>query len=190
MSLLSLSAARRRAQRGTPTHSSVSSVLQKRVKKQASIASHDIFLSHAFNDRELILGVALMLEDLGFSVYLDWRDDPNLDRKNVNRDTVATLRSRIKSTRCLLFSTIENYSDSKWMPWELGYKDGHNTRAAILPIQDYEATSFAGEEYLGIYPYVIQQIDNSNRQRLWVHRSSSCYVGFDTWLDGEEPYDR
>lgn len=190
MSLLTTAAVRGRARKGIPAYFSAASVLQEHVKKQASVQAHDIFLSHAFEDKELILGVALTLEDLGYSVYLDWRDDPNLDRKNVNQNTAATLRSRIKLSKCLFFSTTENYSGSKWMPWELGYKDGHNSRAAILPIKEYETTSFSGQEYLGIYPYVVQQIDNSNKQRLWVHRSPSCYVVFDAWLDGKDPYDR
>jgi hypothetical protein len=190
MALLTTAAVRNRARRSIPTYFSAGSVLQEHVKKQASVSKHDIFLSHAFDDKELILGVALTLEDLGYSVYLDWRDDPNLDRKNVNRDTAATLRSRIKSSKCLFFSTTENFSSSKWMPWELGYKDGDNTRAAILPIKDYTPTSFAGQEYLGIYPYAVQQEDTVGNQRLWIHRSASCYINFDSWLDGHEPFER
>jgi len=35
------------------------------------------------DDKELVLGVCLTLEDLGYSVYLDWRDDPTLDCRPV-----------------------------------------------------------------------------------------------------------
>jgi hypothetical protein len=190
MSLLTTAAVLSRARKGIQTHFSAASVLQEHVKKQASVQTHDIFLSHAFEDKELILGVALTLEDLGYSVYLDWRDDPNLDRKNVNRNTAATLRSRIKSSRCLFFSTTGNYSDSKWMPWELGFKDGDNTRAAILPIKENTPTSFTGQEYLGIYPYITQERSDKQEEKLWVRRSATCYVVFDAWLTGQEPSER
>lgn len=71
MSLLTTSAVRARAQKATPRYFTAGSVLDEQMKKQASVAQHDIFLSHAFDDKELVLGVTLTLEDLGYSVYLD-----------------------------------------------------------------------------------------------------------------------
>lgn len=190
MSLLTTAAVRSRARRSIPTYFSANSVLQEHVKKQASVEAHDIFLSHSFDDKELILGVALTLEDLGYSVYLDWRDDPTMDRRTVTSTTAAKLRSRMKTSKCLFYSTTENSSSSKWMPWELGFKDGDNTRAAILPIKETTPTSFNGQEYLGIYPYAVQQIDTLNNQRLWIHRSATCYIVFEAWLTDNEPYER
>ena len=157
------------------------------MQKQSSIVSHDIFLSHAFDDREIILGVALVLEDLGWSVYLDWRDDPGLDRKEVNSSTALKLRERMRDSRCLFYATTENSSDSKWMPWELGFKDGQSSRSAILPVKESLEVGFKGQEYLGIYPYVTQQRDTKGGEKLWVRRSSSCYVEFQAWLLGIEP---
>jgi len=187
MSLLTTSAVRARAQRATPYNFSAASVLMEQMKKQASVAQHDIFLSHAFDDKELILGVALTLEDLGYTVYLDWRDDPTLNRKNVTTATAETLRARLKASKCLFYSTTENSSNSKWMPWELGFKDGDNTRASILPIRETTPTSFQGQEYLGIYPYVTQEKDTAQIQRLWIRRSRTCYIVFEDWLKGKEP---
>jgi hypothetical protein len=69
MSLLTTAAVRARAKRATPAYLSAASVLQEHIKKQASVEQHDIFLSHAYDDKELVLGVALTLEDLGHSVY-------------------------------------------------------------------------------------------------------------------------
>jgi hypothetical protein len=76
------------------------------------------------------------------------------------------------------------------MPWELGFKDGHNTRVAVLPIVQYPATSYNGQEYLGIYPYVDQAPDTSGGQKLWVNRSPTCYVQFDMWVNGADPTER
>jgi len=42
------------------------------------------------------------------------------------------------------------------MPWELGYLDGYRERVAIFPVVQgaATATTYNGQEYLGIYPWV------------------------------------
>ena len=190
MSVLIESQLRARARRATSAYKSATSVLLDHVQKQASEAGHHIFLSHAYDDRELILGVALSIEDLGYSVYLDWRDDPSLDRTNVTPGTAATLRARMNASRCLFFSTTQHASESKWMPWELGFKDGNNGRAAILPISAQATDAYQGQQYLGIYPYVTKQADTNGNQRLWIRRSRTCYVVFEEWIAGNEPTER
>ena len=190
MSLLTTSAARSRAKQGVTYNFNAASVLTERMHNQASLEGHHIFLSHAFDDKELILGVALTLEDLGYTVYLDWRDDPSLDRKNVNQAAALKLRERMHKSKCLFFATTENTSNSRWMPWELGFKDGQSNRSAILPLQATRPDDFKGQEYLGIYPYITQQRDQAEKERLWVRRSRTCYVVFEGWLDGKEPYER
>lgn len=187
MSLLTESTVRARAQRAAGVYRNFANVLTEHMQKQAVVAQHDIFLSHSFDDRELVLGVALTIEDFGYSVYLDWRDDPSLDRKNITEKTAEKLRVRMKASRCLFYSTTENASNSKWMPWELGYKDGHNTRVAILPVSRVATNSYQGQEYLGVYPYVADQNDTEGKHRLWIRQSLTCYVNFDSWLEGHEP---
>ena len=39
---------------------------------------YDIFLSHAYDDGDAILGVKRFIEGQGLTVYVDWIDDPNL----------------------------------------------------------------------------------------------------------------
>jgi hypothetical protein len=117
MSLLTTSAVRARAQKETHRYfTTTASVLGEQMKKQASFAQHDIFLSHAFDDKELVLGVCLTLEDLGYLVYLDWRDDPTLDRKRVSPATAPKLRERMRASKCLFYSTTDSAGSSKWMP--------------------------------------------------------------------------
>ena len=74
------------------------------------------------------------------------------------------------------------------MPWELGFKDGQSGKAAILPVLDYLDTSFEGNEYLGIYPYITQQKNNLGKEELWVRESRTIYVVFSAWLSGVNPY--
>lgn len=95
------------------------------------------------------------------------------------------------SSKSLFFATTTNSSGSKWMPWELGFKDGHNRRAAVLPVVQTTIETYAGQEYLGIYPYVSKDpIKGSREEKLWINTSATCYVLFDKWLEGQEPFKR
>jgi len=187
MALLTESKVRARADR---LEKSAKSELTERVHRQDTTPKHDIFLSHSYEDRKIVIGVALTIEDLGYSVYIDWRDDPNLDRTAISIETAEMLRIRMMSCRCLLYSVTNNASDSKWMPWELGFKDGHNKLVAVLPVVQQATSSFKGQEYLDIYPYVDIAKGEAGRKRLWVNRNASCYISFDSWLKGKKPRKR
>ena len=154
--------------------------------------TYDIFLSHSFKDADLILGILETLNTFGYSVYVDWIDDPLLDRTNVNKSNANILKTRMLQSKCLLYATTENSLNSKWMPWEIGFMDGKKDRACILPIFENENSStdsYIGQEYLGIYPYCIKSTYhiNPNVEGLWVCDASDIYVTFDGWLDGFKP---
>src|SRR5712664_2340415 len=55
--------------------------------------SYDIFLSHASEDAILIRGLRDELLECGYSVYVDWIEDPKLDRNHVTIETAAVLRN-------------------------------------------------------------------------------------------------
>lgn len=191
MSLFIEANLRQRARAGTPLNKSLGTVLQERVKIAASTTQFDIFLSHSFNDQELILGIMMSLEDLGYKVYVDWVHDGELNRERVSPLTAALLRIRMEMSKCLFYATTANSSNSKWMPWELGYMDGHNSKAAILPVAQYATAAYTGQEYLGIYPYVQKDLQaNTTTERLWIHKDPNTYVNFDSWLTGSQPFAR
>lgn len=188
MSLFTESKVRARAKQATGMYKSAASVLAEKVEKQADVAGHDIFLSHAFDDRELLTGTVLLIEDLGYKVYIDWRDDPKFDRKQVTPATAAVLRERMRASRCLFYSVTPGAKESAWMKWELGWKDGHNGRTAILPIVSGSTEASNEQQFLGLYPYVSDgTVKGTDQQDLWIQRSPSCYVRFPIWLDGNEP---
>lgn len=118
--------------------------------------SFDVFLSHAYLDSQLVLGVKATLEAMDMTVYVDWIDDPALDRETVSAETAARLRQRMQQSKSLIFATSRASVDSKWMPWELGYFDGMRSseRIAIFPLVKTAEGSFAGQEYLGLYPRI------------------------------------
>ena len=152
---------------------------------------YDIFLSHSSNDAEIVAGLKLELEDLGLSVYIDWIEDPLLSRANVTKETALVLQERMKKCKSLVYAFSENASNSKWMPWELGYFDALKGTVAVLPISRTSKTSFQGSEYLGIYYYVqIDTISGTDKTALWVYETATKYVIFNSWLTGTKPIQR
>ncbi|ANQ57186.1 toll/interleukin-1 receptor domain-containing protein [Vibrio parahaemolyticus] len=140
---------------------SAKSFLSESVKKYKQSESFDVFLSHSIEDYDLVLGVMVLLEQQGLKVYVDWVVDEQLDRSYVSKDTAEVLRYRMKSSASLMYIATENSSNSKWMPWELGYFDGlKSDKVAILPLQDSENQRFEGQEYLGLYPLVTKYLQN------------------------------
>lgn len=91
----------------------------------------------------------------------------------------------------MIYAFSENATNSKWMPWELGYFDALKGTVAVLPISKTNKSSFVGSEYLGIYYYIqIATIVGTNRTALWTHETSSKYTKFDSWLTGSKPIQR
>lgn len=146
---------------------------------------YDIFLSHSSEDAIYIKALRDELVEAGFTVYVDWIEDPQLDRSAVTKDTAALLRQRMRSCRSLLYATSSAAKKSVWMPWELGYMDSHTkSRVAIVPIVDdgQENHDFRGQEYLGLYPYL-----DKTGTAFYIHESYKTYVGFKRWFEGADP---
>lgn len=119
----------------------------------------DIFLSHSYMDAEMIAGVKAMLEGTGVSVYVDWIEDNQLDRKRVDAGTANLLRRRMRNSKSLIYAASETSPSSKWMPWELGYFDGFRPdHVVVFPLVRVPESQFVGQEYLGLYPY-LEEID-------------------------------
>jgi hypothetical protein len=136
----------------------------------------DLFLSHSIGDAEVILGVKELLETEGLSVYVDWVVDPQLDRRKVTPATAARLRERMNRCGYLLYASSSSSSNSKWMPWELGYFDGRRGRVGILPVVASAGAGFAGVEYLGLYPRVELAEVGGGRRRFGIYSSDRTGV--------------
>lgn len=121
----------------------------------------DIFLSHSAIDARVILGLHTLLSSQGVRVYVDWIDDPHLDRSAVSPATAARLRDKMSESRSLIYATSRAATTSKWMPWELGYFDGirNSNRISIMPIENSTSNAFAGQEYLGLYKTIEKVLD-------------------------------
>lgn len=143
--------------------------LRESVNKAKSYDRFDIFLSHSSKDAVLILGVKKLLENQGYTVYVDWLVDTQLSRENVNKGTADILRSRMKQSKSLIYVATKNATNSKWMPWELGFFDGFKSEAiAILPLTENENDTYDGQEYLSLYPLVTKDKYSNGQSDVFV----------------------
>lgn len=153
--------------------------------------TYDIFLSHSYLDKTLVYTVVDLFNQAGYSVYVDWIEDQQLDRSKVNAATANTLRERMELSKSLAYVATSNSSNSKWCPWELGYVDAlKNGRCAILPIMKDDSSTFKGQEYLGLYPFIDYALNkNTHTYEFWVNDpQSGNYISLGEWLSGANPY--
>ncbi|KQY06215.1 hypothetical protein ASD37_18080 [Mycobacterium sp. Root135] len=129
-----------------------------RTGAKAAAGTFDIFLSHSVRDARVILGLRDWLTSKNLSVYVDWIDDPELDRAAVSHATAARLREQMRNSTSMIYATSRNAKTSRWMPWELGYFDGFKAseRVSVMRLDSTSSAKFAGEEYLGLYKQIEQ----------------------------------
>lgn len=161
-----------------------------RLEKSFVDIKYDIFLSHSYLDRDTVEKLNYVLEEeLGLSVYVDWIENPELNRESVTPETARSLRSAMDRSSSLLYAISTSASASKWMPWELGYSDAKHGRVAVLPIEKSStaSTAYRSQEFVGLYPRVERDKmanDTSGKDYLWAYdpRKSTRYSRFDYWL--------
>jgi hypothetical protein len=171
---------------------SASQILGESSRSEMGQMVFDVFLSHSINDANLVLGVMVLLERQGLSVYVDWITDSELDRTNVTKETAARLRDRMQHSKSLLYIASENASTSKWMPWELGYFDGLRMGGvAILPLLDDADDPFPEQEYLNLYPIVDKDIDpSSNSEAVFVEEYGKRWTRLKEFATGHPSWKR
>ena len=167
-------------------------ILGESARAASPTRDFDIFLSHAYLDATLVAGLEADIEDMGFTVYVDWMQDAHLQRTKVDKATAELLRCRLKQCKSLFFATSDNSATSKWMPWECGYFDGMKGRVAICPISMQATESdYVGQEYLSLYPYIQKDSpQGSDTPTLWVHDTRTKYMIFRQWIAGQDPTER
>ena len=118
------------------------------------------FLSHCSQDMEDVISVfSYLRSNYREDVYID-KIDKNLP-KFTNSNTAQILKKQIQKCRKFILVVTRNSKDSCWIPWELGYADGVKSieNIAIFPCNNspYDAidNSWAGQEYLGLYPRIV-----------------------------------
>lgn len=139
---------------------------------------YDLFISHSFLDKDIIVGLSYYFNECGYRIYIDWIEDKDLDRECVTAKIANLLKQRIRQSEGLAYVATDNITNSKWCPWELGFADGMYGKACILPIMD---TSFRGMEYLGLYPY-LEYVESWVKKDFYVHFPYERAISLRDWL--------
>lgn len=149
--------------------------------------SYDLFISHSYLDRTYIRGLYQLFIEAGYHVYIDWIEDHQLDRSSVNAGTAAIIRKRMSRCKGTAYVATSNSAKSRWCPWELGLGDGmHKGKVCILPIVESSYSTFKGQEYLGLYPYLDYALSQSSGEmQFWVNdqNDKDLYTNLRDWLN-------
>ena len=148
------------------------------LKEEAAVkrTAYDIFLSHSYSDKGMILGVKRFIESKGFSLYVDWVDDKQLDRSKVNKETASVLREQMARCKCLIYAYSPNIAQSRWCPWELGYFDGKNGKSYVMPIVKNESDGYIGVEYIALYNKITEAESKGGKMLLYIELPGDDYV--------------
>jgi hypothetical protein len=119
--------------------------------REALTQHYDIFLSHSARDKNTVLAILEIIQNKGYSAYVDWIDDSQADRNAI----ASKIKTAINKSARLLYIHTHNSINSKWTPWEIGcfdYAKGVN-KIAIMPLLDNNnnTPSYYGQEYLQQY---------------------------------------
>lgn len=115
----------------------------------------DVFLSYNIADLNIVKGIYYTLSKMGFRVYLDCLVDPEIIRSETDKNTAKRLQTRLKNSKSLIYAQSIETGKSNWMPWELGFVDGHTGKYMIMPVTKDAKPINSKREYLLLYPYVI-----------------------------------
>lgn len=159
---------------------------------------YDIFLSQTIRDAEIVLGVYVVLGQLGYQVFCDWIAEPQSDRSAVTPAHAEAIRAIMNVSDSLIFLDTENAEQSRWMCWELGWFDGCRGPVGVLPVLAKGTKSYRGREFLGLYPYlelnnlgelkVVRPIVTSPSGILIIESPNS--IDFKSWRDRSDDFMR
>lgn len=117
-----------------------------------------VFISHRHDDLEDLSGLIGFLEqNYNVKAYIDSKDSsmPSV----TSGATASKIKERIRQCNKFILLATDGAVESKWCNWELGYGDSQKFSSkdiAILPLKrkGYSDSSYKGNEYMQIYPYI------------------------------------
>lgn len=134
-------------------------------RKEDGVKVINVFISHKHNDLELLSDILGFFEkECGVKVYIDSRD-PDMP-ETTSGETAMRIKSKIDSCDKFILLATDSAIESKWCNWELGYGDAKKRAGqdiALLPLSDNEG-DYKGNEYLAIYPYIIESADDNHSE--------------------------
>lgn len=156
--------------------------------KRKELEEYDVFVCYNWNDRFFALKIVWLLEQCGYSVYID-SFDSKLNRQSVSKKTAERLFNIMKKSKGLLYVYSHSSAVSRWCAWEIGVFSGKkNFRCANLPIIETDNEEYKTQEYLELYPYIeYETIEGTQKYDFWVCDDTK-YASLKEWVNGKVPY--
>ncbi|OZS43041.1 hypothetical protein ASV53_15325 [Photobacterium sanguinicancri] len=105
--------------------------------------SFHVFISHSYQDSDLVRKVKLCLNNHGLTVYCDWTSDNDfLKRSLVSDYTKMVLKKRIEQSKCIVFLETKNAVNrdgsfaSPWISMEIEHASLINKPVYSLNFND------------------------------------------------------
>ncbi len=146
---------------------------------------YDVFISYSYIEKQSAILITELLQKIGYSVYIDLRDDTINKRQTVNKETAERIIQNMKICKSLLFLHTKATKNSQWCPWELGFFNGFRNRCAIIPLTEKNNEVIEHQEFLSLYPYVeYSKILNSDKFEFWVYDRDvkKTYATLKEWI--------
>lgn len=146
---------------------------------KAARTTTSVFLSHSHKDKDVIEGGSFFLQKFDVMLYVDWLDETMPE--STSPQTAMQIQQRIRENKKFIVLATSNACASRWVPWELGVADviKSHDHIAILPVAD-SATSWAGNEYIGIYPRISE--DTQGGWAVFQAGKKKDGIGLRDWL--------
>ncbi len=118
-----------------------------------SKGSQTAFLSHSTLDKDLAVGLQVLLHEAGWEVYIDWQHNELFgDRPTIEHS--KELQRRMQQCEWFIYLATENSSKSRWCPWEIGFANAKKGDNAIVVVQTSDDRHTYGSEYLNLYRHI------------------------------------
>lgn len=155
------------------------------IREYREYRKYDIFLAHTGIPLSLIHALALMIEEMGFSLFVDPYNIHGVKLDTTMREHVQHLKKKMPHCDCLLIAAQAHDEVSSLISWLLGFYESLNKKVAVIPIfeKDINTIDFAGKGFLEMYPYIgVAKAVQDNRKTLWVMKNRKEYINIEYWM--------
>lgn len=120
---------------------SLAKKLSNNDKSIQKLKKYDLFISHSYLDREIVLDIVRKINNCGLNCYVDWTADSDfLKRSLVSDFTKEVLKARMINSQKLLFLSSSNSRVSSWVDFELKYYQEQVQNEIYMIVLDGEDT--------------------------------------------------
>jgi hypothetical protein len=146
---------------------------------------YDIFLTHTGIPLPLLYILTCLIEEMGFSVFVDPFNLKEVPLKAGIKDHIKQLKEKMPHCDCLLIAAAAHATESTLISWLLGYYESLKKKVAVIPIfeKDINTIDFNGNGFLSMYPYIgVAKSVQDGKKTLWIMKNRKEYINIEHWM--------